>query len=128
MQIVPEGPTYEVAHLGRPTEAIGIIGPGLGLVPYLDVVATIDNESKSAALFILNRDLEKPREVEISWRDIVPSKINTCQTMTGNDLKAVNTFERPTNVVPQNLESPRLGPKMTLQVPARSYSVVSLAI
>ena len=128
VQIVPEGPTYEVAHLGRPTEAIGIVGPGLGSVPYLDVVATIDNESKAAALFILNRDLEKPRDVEITWRDIVPTKINGCQTITGNDLKAVNTFDQPRNVVPQNLEAPRLGPKMTLQVPARSYSVVSLAI
>ena len=128
VQIVPEGPTYEVAHLGRPTEAIGIVGPGLGSVPYLDVVATIDNESKAAALFILNRDLEKPREVEITWRDIVPAKITACQTITGNDLKAVNTFDQPRSVVPQNLEAPTLGPKMTLQVPARSYSVVSLAI
>lgn len=128
VQIVPEGPTYEVAHLGRPTEAIGIVGPGLGSVPYLDVVATIDNESKAAALFILNRDLEKPREVEITWRDIVPTKITACQTITGNDLKAVNTFDQPRSVVPQNLEAPTLGPKMTLQVPARSYSVVSLAI
>ena len=128
VRIVPEGPTYEVAHLGRPTEAIGITGPGLGSVPYLDVVATIDNESKSAALFILNRDLEKPRDVEITWRDIVPAKINSCQTITGSDLKAINTFEQPRNVLPQNLEAPRLGSKMMLRVPARSYSVVSLAV
>ena len=128
VQIVPEGPTYEVAHLGRPTEDIGITGPGLGSVPYLDVVATIDTDSKSAALFILNRDLEKPRDMEIVWRDIAPTRINSCQTITGNDLKAVNSFEQPNKVVPQNLEPPRLGPKMTLQVPARSYTVVSLAI
>jgi alpha-N-arabinofuranosidase len=128
VQIVPEGPTYEVAHLGRPTEDIGITGPGLGSVPYLDVVATIDTDSKSVALFILNRDLEKPREMEIVWRDLAPTRINSCQTMTGNDLKAVNSFEQPNKVVPQNLEPPRLGPKMTLQVPARSYTVVSLAI
>lgn len=128
VHIVPEGPAYEVAQLGRPTEAIGITGPGLGSVPYLDIVATIDSESKSAALFILNRDLEKPRELEITWRDVVPTKINLCQTITGTNLKAVNTFEQPKNVTPQNLEAPRLGPRMTLQVPARSYSVVSLAI
>jgi len=128
VQIVPEGPTYEVAHLGRPTEAIGITGPGLGSVPYLDVIATIDNEGKSAAIFILNRDLEKPREMEITWRDVLPTRINSCQTITGNDLKAVNTFEQPNKVVPQNLEPPRLGPKMTLQVPARSYTLMSFAI
>jgi alpha-N-arabinofuranosidase len=128
VQIVPEGPTYEIAHVGRPTETIGITGPALGSVPYLDIVVTIDTESKNASLFILNRDLEKPRDVDITWRDLSPVKVNGWQTITGNDLKAVNTFEQPNRVVPQNLDTPKVGPRMTFQVPARSYSVMSLAL
>ncbi|HKU26055.1 MAG TPA: alpha-N-arabinofuranosidase [Candidatus Sulfotelmatobacter sp.] len=128
VHIVPEGPTYEVAHLGRPTEAIGIIGPGLGSVPYLDIVTTLDTETKTASLFILNRDLEKPRDVDITWRDLSPAKVNSWQTITGNDRRAVNTFEQPNRVAPQNLDAPKVGPRMTFQVPAGSYSVMSLAL
>lgn len=126
LQIVPEGPTYEVASLGRPSETIGIASPGFGSVPYLDIVATLDQDRKTAALFILNRDLEKPRDVEIAWHEVVPTKVSACQTITGNDLKAVNTFEQPNRVVPQNLDAPKLGSKMAFQVPARSYTVIAL--
>lgn len=128
VQIVPEGPTYEVAHLGRPTEEIGITGPGLGSVPYLDIVATLDSDNKTASLLILNRDLEKPRELDIMWRDLSPRKVNTWQAITGNDLKAVNTFEQPNRVAPQTLDAPRVGPRMTFEVPVRSYNVISLAL
>jgi alpha-N-arabinofuranosidase len=126
LQIAPEGPTYEAGPLGRPTQTIGITGASLGSVPYLDVVATFDQDRKMAALFILNRDLEKPRELEITWHDVTPKKVSTCQTITGNDLKAVNTFEQPNRVVPQNLDAPKLGSKMTFQVPPRSYTVIAL--
>ena len=128
LSVVPEGPAYDVATLGRPTEAIGITGPGFGAVPYLDVVATFEPENKTAALFILNRDLSKARDVEIDWHDLTPSKVTNSWTLTGNDLKAVNSFEQPNRVVPQKYEAPSVRQKMTFQVPARSYTVVTLAL
>lgn len=128
LQIVPEGPTYEVASLGRPSETIGITGPGLGSVPYLDVVATHDQDRKTAALFILNRDLEKPRDIELAWHEVAPTKVRSCQTITGNDLKAMNTFEQPNKVVPQNLEGPKPGARMVFQVPPRSYTLTLLEL
>jgi alpha-L-arabinofuranosidase len=48
--------------------------------------------------------------------------------MTGPDLKAGNTFADPKRVLPQTLERPKAGARMTLQLPARSYSVLSLAL
>jgi alpha-N-arabinofuranosidase len=126
LQIAAEGPTYEVGPVGRPTEAIGVTGASLGSVPYLDTAVTLDQDRKTAAVFILNRDLEKPRDLEIAWHDVVPTKVSACQTITGNDLKAVNTFDQPAKVAPQNLEVPKLGSKMTVQVPARSYTVIAL--
>jgi alpha-L-arabinofuranosidase len=48
--------------------------------------------------------------------------------MTGTDLKAGNTFADPKKVVPETLESPKVGSKMTVKLPARSYSVFSLAV
>jgi alpha-N-arabinofuranosidase len=128
LSLAPEGPSYEVESLGRPVEAIGLPSPGFGQVPYLDVVATLDPEKKTATLFVLNRDLEKPRNLEIAWHDLTPSSVVAFETITGSDLKALNTFEDPNRVTPQKLPPPRTSSKMTVELPARSYSVLSLAV
>jgi alpha-N-arabinofuranosidase len=128
LSIAPEGPSYEVAALGRPIESIGLAAPGFGDVPYLDVVATFDQEKKTASIFVLNRDLEKPQDLEITWHDLTPTSVTAFETITGSDLKAVNTFADPKRVMPQTLESPKVGSRMSLRLPARSYSVLSLAI
>ena len=128
LSIAPEGPSYEVATLGKPIEAIGLAAPGFGDVPYLDVVATHDKDKNTATLFIMNRDLEKEQELEIAWHDLTPTKVLAFETITGTDLKAGNTFADPKKVVPQTLESPKVGSRMTVKLPARSYSVLSLAL
>jgi len=127
LSLAPQGPTYEVASLGRPIESGGRIMPALGKVPYLDVMGTFDPATKTAALFVLNRDLEKPRELQIDWHEVTPTKVNVCEAITGSDLKAVNTFDDPKTVTPRPLESLKAGSQMILQLPARSYTVLSLA-
>jgi alpha-N-arabinofuranosidase len=128
LSLAPEGPGYEVASLGRPIESIGLAAPGFGDVPYLDIVATHDEEKNSATLLIMNRDLEKEQELQINWHDLTPTRVITFETITGADLKATNTFADPKRVVPQTLENPKVGSKMALKLPARSYSVLSLAL
>jgi alpha-L-arabinofuranosidase len=66
--------------------------------------------------------------VEVVWRDAAPTAVKTFVTMTGSDLKGGNTFSDPNRVIPQTLESPKAGSRMVLQLPARSYSVLSLAM
>ena len=97
-------------------------------VPYFDVAGTIDVENKTASLFILNRDLEKARDLELVWHVTTPTRVNSCQVLTGSDLKAVNGFDAPDRVVPKPLDAPQVGSKMTLEVPARSYVLVSLGL
>jgi alpha-L-arabinofuranosidase len=128
LSIAPEGPSYEVASLGRPVEAIGIASPGFGQVPYLDVVATLEPDKKTASLLVLNRDLEKPRTLEVDWHDLTPQSVIAFETITGSDLKAENTFADPRRVVPQKLDNPRASAKMSVEFPARSYSVLSIAL
>jgi alpha-L-arabinofuranosidase len=123
-----DGPGYEVATLGRPIETIGLAEVGFGRVPYVDVSSTIDPDSKTAALFLFNRNLEKSEEVEILWRDVTPTTVQSFETITGPDLKAGNTFANPNRVTPQKLDPPKAGSRMTVQLPARSYSVLSLAL
>jgi alpha-L-arabinofuranosidase len=94
---------------------------GKGQVPFLDVAGTMDG--KTVTLFILNRDLEKARDVEVVWREAAPQKVLFSQVLTGPDLKAFNSFEDPKKVAPQPFEAS----KNKFQVPARSYTVIQWA-
>ena len=78
-------------------------------------------------LLALNRDLQGERDLVVDCRDLTVSRVLASQTLTGTDLKAFNTFERPNLVAPRALEAPRPGASMTFRLPARSYSVVHLA-
>jgi alpha-L-arabinofuranosidase len=76
---------------------------------------------------MLNRDLQAERELVLECRDFTPTRVLAAETLTGDDLKAANTFERPTLVAPRALQAPKLGSTTTFKLPARSYSVVQLA-
>jgi alpha-N-arabinofuranosidase len=96
-------------------------------VPFVDVVATLDSQNGQACVLMLNRDVEGERELALEWRDVTPTRVLTCETLTGQDLKAFNTFEQPTRVAPQRLDPPVAGARMTFTLPPRSYTVAQLA-
>ena len=124
LDLVPVSPAYEISSFRRRA----FDGGGKIPVPYLDVSGTIDSESKTASLFILNRDLEKPRDLQVVWQEATPTRVNTCLVLTGSDLKAVNGFDAPNRVVPGALEAPQVGSRMTFQLPAHSYTVVNVTL
>lgn len=97
------------------------------LVPFVDVVITHDRERNEAAVFMLNRDLDGERELVLDWDDPTPSRVLACQTLTGPDLKAINTFDAPNRVRPESLDAPRAGRSMTFRLPKASYTVAHLA-
>ena len=111
-----------------PLEDGGLPIPGFGQVAYVDISATLDADKKTATILMLNRDIEKPQDVEISWHDLTPTSVTTFETITGPDLKALNTFEQPNKVVPQKLENPKVGSRMSVRLPAHSYSVLTLSL
>jgi len=96
------------------------------LVPFLDVVATMNNGQVS--LFMLNRDLQQERELVIEWQDGIPARVINCETITGPDLKAVNTFQEPNIVRPRPLDPPKAGAKMAFKLPPRSYTVTTISL
>ena len=128
LNLETDGPGYQVATLGRPIESAGVPEVGFGEVAYVDVSATIDPDAKTASLFLFNRNLSQAQDVDLVWRDVTPSAVNAFETITGPDLKAGNTFAEPNRVAPQRLEFPKAGSRMLVQLPARSYSVLSLAL
>jgi alpha-N-arabinofuranosidase len=97
-------------------------------VPYVDATGTLDAASGKTTLFLLNRDLIKARQVEIVWEDKAPSQVLISQVLTGNDLKAVNTFDSQQQVRPQTLDKPLTGAGgTTFELPPRSYTVIQMA-
>jgi len=96
---------------------------GLSPVPYIDASATMDRNG-AVSLFVLNRDLNRARDVEVIWRDVAPKRLQFSQVLTGTDLKASNSFEDPKKVAPQAFDMPKPAAKTVLQLPARSYAVI----
>jgi alpha-N-arabinofuranosidase len=95
-------------------------------VPFLDVVATRDPKTGQVAVFMLNRDLDSERDLSVDLGDQAATRVISYETITGRDLKAANTFAQPNNVVPQRLEPPKAGSRMTFRLPPRSYTLAVL--
>jgi alpha-L-arabinofuranosidase len=97
-------------------------------VPFIDVVATYDAAGKRVSVFALNRDLANERELSLNFEDVTPTGVVACETVTGPDLKAFNTFENPNKVSVARLDVGTTGGKMSVKLPARSYTVIHLAV
>ncbi|MGA8312549.1 MAG: alpha-N-arabinofuranosidase [Terriglobales bacterium] len=106
-----DSPAYEVS--------------GMGQVPYLDVAGTVSTEDGKMSLFVLNRDLSKAHAIEVNWQDKAPSRALSAVLLTGDDLKAFNSFDAPQRVLPRTLDKPSIaGGRAKFEVPPRSYTVV----
>ena len=57
----------------------------------------------------------------------MPTRVLACETLTGPDLKAVNTFADPRRVAPQRLDPPPAGARISFNLPPRSHTVALLA-
>ncbi len=111
LNLLVESPAYDVS--------------GMGQVPYLDVAGTVSTEDGKVSLFIFNRDLAKPHTIEVNWQDKAPGRVLSASLLTGDDLKAFNSFEAPQKVEPRTLDKPSIaGGRVKFEVPARSYSVI----
>jgi alpha-N-arabinofuranosidase len=98
---------------------------GMGQVPYLDVAGTVSSDDGKTSLFVLNRDLSKPHAIEVNWQDKAPSRALSAVLLTGDDLKAFNSFDAPQRVSPRTLEKPSItGGRAKFEVPPRSYTVI----
>ena len=99
--------------------------PGFEHVPHVDVAGTLNSGDGSVSLFILNRDLSKAHELEINWEDHAPTRVLNASVLTGDDLKASNSFQTPQKVAPQTFAKPAVTGSCTKsEVPARSYTLL----
>jgi alpha-N-arabinofuranosidase len=111
LNLLVESPSYEIS--------------GMGQVPYLDIAGTVSAEDGKVALFVLNRDLSKAHVIEVNWQDKAPARTLSSVLLTGDDLKAFNSFDTPQKVAPRTLDKPSIsGGRAKFEVPARSYAVL----
>jgi alpha-N-arabinofuranosidase len=114
LELLVESSTYDVS--------------GMGAVSYVDAAGTYQSDTGKIALFLLNRDLAKPHQVEIVWEGSSP-RAGDALVLTGNDLKATNTFDTPARVAPQKAEKPSTsGGRTTIELAPRSYTVIEWSI
>ena len=98
-------------------------------VPYVDVSGTLDSGGNAITVFILNRDLSKPRSLELQWQDHAPGKVTASWLLTGDDLKASNSFAAPKKVAPQSFSVPAgIGSSTKIEMPPRSYAAVQWSL
>jgi len=115
LNLLVESSTYEVS--------------GLDSVGYVDAAASYDKTDGKVSLFILNRDLAKSHDVEVIWEDAAPARVISASLLTGDDLKASNSFAAPKRIAPQSLAVPATsGGKSKFEVPARSYTVIQWSL
>jgi alpha-L-arabinofuranosidase len=108
LNLLVQSPNYEVS--------------GMAPVPYLDAAGTFNADDGKTSLFLLNRDLSNSHRVEIVWEDKQPGQVLNSLLLTGDDLKASNTFDAPKRVMPQSWQKPSTANgRTTIEVPPRSY-------
>ncbi|HXY14429.1 MAG TPA: alpha-N-arabinofuranosidase [Terriglobales bacterium] len=114
LNLLVESSTYDVS--------------GLEQVPHLDATGCYEASGK-IVLLILNRDLSRAHEVEVVWEDAAPTRVVTASVLTGDDLKASNSFSTPQKVVPQKFSAPTTSAgKTRFEVPARSYTLIQWSL
>jgi alpha-L-arabinofuranosidase len=99
-----------------------------GPMPLLDVAASYDEEQGRGAIFLVNRSQSETVTTEIAWRGAAPTRASGITQIAGTDLKAVNSFEQPNTIVPQQLDDMAVdNGKLTLRLPPLSFTVVPVS-
>ncbi len=97
-------------------------------VPYLEAVATWDEEHESITIFGVNRNLEAMLPLEADLRAFPGYSVVEHITMTHSDLKATNTAEHPDNVTPRcDGDAKSSDGQVTATLPPASWNVIRLA-
>ncbi|MGV3613883.1 MAG: alpha-N-arabinofuranosidase [Fimbriimonas sp.] len=82
LQTVVDGPSYETRRYGRAN--------------YLDTSAILDGDQLH--VFLVNRSLDEPMDVQIKLADASVVSLVNADFISGDDPKAVNSFEHPHRV------------------------------
>ncbi len=96
-------------------------------VPYIDGVATVDDENATLTIFAVNRSLEEAITLEGDARDYADYVVLEHIVLTAEDIMSGNTADHPDNVVPQSIGQASLTDgKLSAILPRTSWNVIRL--
>jgi alpha-L-arabinofuranosidase len=96
-------------------------------VPLLDAVATIDDDSGAAALFMVNRSQDAAMTVSIDVGSLGRTRLGESLTLADDDPTATNTLEHQERVDPTANRSVRNEDGvLTVELPAISWTTLQL--
>jgi alpha-N-arabinofuranosidase len=100
-----------------------------GQVPLVDAVATRDAEAGRAAVFLVNRGQEGPTTVTVDLAGFGAAELLEALTLADAELDAKNTSEQPGRVgLAANASARVTGTQLTIELPAASWTAMSLAV
>lgn len=100
-----------------------------GRVPLVDAVATRDAEAGRAAVFLVNRDQQESAKVTVDLAGFRAAELLEALTLADAELDAKNTLEQPARVgLAVNAAARVTGTQLTIELPAVSWTAVSLAL
>ena len=81
----------------------------------------------SVTIFAVNRDMQDDIQLSVDLRAFSGLKIAEHIVLHHDDVKAVNTEEKPDEVAPKKVRGGKLdGGKLTVKLPALSWNVIRL--
>jgi len=93
-------------------------------LPRIDAIAAKDSSGK-LWLEITNLDPEKPVEIDAGFTGLT-AKSAKGETLTASAVDSVNTFEKPSTVMPKPVSASVKNGRLTLTVEPKSVTVISL--
>ncbi|WEX89815.1 alpha-N-arabinofuranosidase [Sinorhizobium garamanticum] len=99
-------------------------------VPYLDLSAVLQEDGKSLAIFAINRSIDEPLDLTIDLQGFKRAKVVQHQMLEGEDLKARNSVDDQSRIVPKAGKALAVDDAGTLvgTLPPRSYHFVLLSV
>ncbi len=98
-------------------------------VPFVDVAGVHDADGRTVTFFAVNRHLTDNITTEFSLAGFESAEILDHQVMTHADLRAVNTADKPDNVVPRKGDGASVkGDVVSVVLPPLSYQVIRLKV
>ena len=114
LQLKLDSPTYDTARFGA--------------VPVVDAVATRDEESGAAAVFLVNRSQDEAVTMTIDLATLGPVAIVAAHTLVDADLHATNTLDDPERVgLTSNATASIADGILTIELPPVSWTALELA-
>lgn len=98
-----------------------------GAVPFLEAVATVNEEDEQLAIFAVNRNQKEPLVLEADVRSMEGYEVINHLVLENEDIKARNTAENPDAVIPHSQGKAAMHDgKLQAPLPKLSWNVIRL--